>query len=175
MRWGIAIGVLGFAAWGGSAAHGQAYGGNPAYGGYMPPATFQPNTIYNRQTQPLSPYLNLFRGNNPAVNYYYGVRPGTPAGGWLGPTGGPAAMMPRFTFFPNAEPLASPEETEDGQRGGIPPTGHMTGFNNTMGYLGGLPGPAMNTLQGAGGTSRQAPMAAAGGHGGAKTATPPRH
>jgi len=175
MRWSIAIGVLGIAAWGGSAAHGQAYGGNPAYSGYMPPATFQPNTIYNRQTQPLSPYLNLFRGNNPAVNYYYGVRPGTPAGGWLGPTGGPAAMLPRLTFFPNAEVLTPPEETENGQRGGIPPTGHMAGFNNTMGYLGGLPGPALNTLQGTGGTSRQAPMAAPAGRGGGRTATPPRH
>ena len=175
MRWSIAIGVLGIAAWGGSAAHGQAYGGNPAYSGYMPPATFQPNTIYNRQTQPLSPYLNLFRGNNPAVNYYYGVRPGTPAGGWLGPTGGPAAMMPRLTFFPNAELLAPAEETEEGQRGGIPPTGHMAGFNNTMGYLGGLPGPALNTLQGAGGTSRPAPMATPAGRGGGRTATPTRH
>jgi hypothetical protein len=174
MRWRIAIGVLGVALLGASHAQAQAYGGNPDYGGYAPP-TYQPNTIYNRQTQPLSPYLNLFRGNNPAVNYYYGVRPGTPAGGYLGPTGGAAAMLPRFTFFPNAEPLASPEETEGAPRGGIPPTGHMTGFNNTMGYLGGPPGPALNTLQGAGGTTPQASVAAPGGRGGGRTAAPPRH
>lgn len=52
-------------------------------GGYMPnptPLNYLPN-YYNRTTQPLSPYLNLARGGNAATNYYYGVRPGTPAGG----------------------------------------------------------------------------------------------
>jgi len=41
----------------------------PAPGSYMP-------NYYNRQSQPLSPYLNMFRGS-PGVNYYSGVRPGT--------------------------------------------------------------------------------------------------
>jgi hypothetical protein len=41
---------------------------------------YLPN-YYNRTTQPLSPYLNLFRGVSPGVNYYYGVRPGLPTGG----------------------------------------------------------------------------------------------
>lgn len=52
-------------------------------GSYVPnpsPLNYLPN-YYNRWTQPLSPYLNLWRGGNPATNYYYGVRPGTPAGG----------------------------------------------------------------------------------------------
>ncbi|MGL4423441.1 MAG: hypothetical protein ACRCZF_22480 [Gemmataceae bacterium] len=43
---------------------------NPA-----PPGGMMPN-IYNRMQQPLSPYLNLLRGGNPGVNYFYGVRPG---------------------------------------------------------------------------------------------------
>ncbi len=43
------------------------------------PANFLPN-YYNRPTQPLSPYLNLLRGGNPGVNYFYGVRPGTQGG-----------------------------------------------------------------------------------------------
>ncbi|CAN5569628.1 hypothetical protein BH11PLA2_BH11PLA2_36130 [soil metagenome] len=47
---------------------------------YAPPLNYLPN-FYNRNNQPLSPYLNMFRGNNPGVNYYFGVRPGTPAGG----------------------------------------------------------------------------------------------
>lgn len=56
----------------------QGYPGGYPYP-YAPvpaPGNFLPN-FYNRQTQPLSPYLNLARGGNPGVNYYYGVRPGT--------------------------------------------------------------------------------------------------
>lgn len=51
--------------------------------GFVPnptPLNYLPN-YYNRANQPLSPYLNMMRGINPGVNYYYGVRPGTPAGG----------------------------------------------------------------------------------------------
>jgi hypothetical protein len=44
------------------------------------PPSYAPN-FYNRTQQPLSPYLNLLRGGNPAANYYYGVRPGLPSGG----------------------------------------------------------------------------------------------
>ncbi len=46
--------------------------GSPYGGGNAP---YAPN-YYNRNSQPLSPYLNLLRGGNPAVNYFYGVRPG---------------------------------------------------------------------------------------------------
>jgi len=47
----------------------------------VPPTVMQ--NYYNRANQPLSPYLNLLRnsGNFPAVDYYYGVRPGLPSGG----------------------------------------------------------------------------------------------
>src|SRR5690348_6570512 len=61
-------------------------GGAPGYQmpyPYPPAAaaagSFMPN-YYNRQNQPLSPYLNLLRGGSPGVNYYYGVRPGTTGG-----------------------------------------------------------------------------------------------
>lgn len=50
------------------------YSPAPNSGNYLP-------NYYNRQTQPLSPYLNLLRGGNPGVNYFYGVRPGTQGGG----------------------------------------------------------------------------------------------
>ena len=40
------------------------------------PQSFAPNT-FNRGTQPVSPYLNLLNSTNPALTYYYGVRPGT--------------------------------------------------------------------------------------------------
>ncbi len=50
------------------------YSPNPAQLNYLP-------NYYNRATQPLSPYLNLMRGSNPAVNYYFGARPGLPTGG----------------------------------------------------------------------------------------------
>jgi hypothetical protein len=93
---------------------------------------------YNRQTQPLSPYLNLLRGGNNAVNYYYGVRPGTGPGvqGVMGQPG----LGPRQTFFPVVDTLA---ELQSDESKGIPrmaPTGHPVGFNNTMGYFG--QGPA---------------------------------
>jgi hypothetical protein len=41
----------------------------------VPPGGFMPNP-YDRATQPISPYLNLFRGRIPSVDYYLGVRPG---------------------------------------------------------------------------------------------------
>ena len=50
------------------------YAPNPAQLNYLP-------NYHNRATQPLSPYLNLMRGSNPAVNYYFGARPGLPTGG----------------------------------------------------------------------------------------------
>jgi hypothetical protein len=70
-------------------------GGNPLAGLN---SSFAPN-FFNRSQQPLSPYLNLLRGGNPAVNYFYGVRPGlspgvsgvgggfAPANAGLGPPG----------------------------------------------------------------------------------------
>ena len=97
---------------------------------------FMPN-IFNPVNQPLSPYLNLLRGGNPSVNYYYGVRPGT-VGGFGGGIGAPftAGGGNRAPFFPQLasapDPLLSPES---GPGAGLPPAGHPVVFNNTGGYF----------------------------------------
>ncbi|HVK15765.1 MAG TPA: hypothetical protein VM533_02390, partial [Fimbriiglobus sp.] len=44
----------------------------------VPQGAFMPN-YYDRATQPLSPYLGLFLGRDPAVDYYFSVRPGVRA------------------------------------------------------------------------------------------------
>lgn len=100
------------------------------------PQNVMPN-IYNPRTQPLSPYLNLLRGGNPGVNYYYGVRPGTTGGGaafgaGLAPGGGRAGG---FQFQYTQDDLA-PGDTPPGYV--LPPAGHPATFNNTLGYF---PGP----------------------------------
>jgi hypothetical protein len=102
------------------------------------PGGYAPN-MYNRAAQPLSPYLNLLRGGNNAVNYFYGVRPGTQSNAFTGmfPGGG---MGQRQTFFPGAAYLTDvlDEEPRDATR--VNPTGHPTGFNNTLNYFGPTPG-----------------------------------
>jgi len=120
---------------------------------------FAPN-FFNRQTQPLSPYLNLNRGGDPAVNYFYGVRPGLQSGGNIGGFGnGGLGNGPRQTFFPYAESAvqATPEEAAIAGPG-IRPTGHPIGYGNTMGYYGGSTGSGMRgtgAVQGSGpGTAR---------------------
>ncbi|MCE9531045.1 MAG: hypothetical protein K8T89_07960 [Planctomycetes bacterium] len=94
---------------------------------------YAPNA-YNRQSQPLSPYLNLLRGGNPAVNYFYGVRPGQQFGAFGSPFLGSTGGSGRPTFFPQIDNLYELENvnTQDG----LKPTGHPFGFNNTMGYFG---------------------------------------
>jgi hypothetical protein len=124
-------------------------------GGLMP-------NIYNPQSQPLSPYLNMFRGtNNPASNYYFGTRPGTVGGG--GTSGGllPGIAMGggRGAFFPQMAsgpdeidlPVADPSGTT-----ALPPAGHPVYFNNTMGYFP-TPFGNRNGLQGTGGNRPQQP------------------
>ncbi len=94
--------------------------------------------MYNRGGQPLSPYLNLLRGSNPAVNYYYGVRPGTQPGAFSGMFGAPSAG-PRQTFFPGADTMSDLLEfPADANK--VAPTGHVAGFNNTLNYFGTTPG-----------------------------------
>ena len=137
-----AAGVLGLAA----PAPAQ-YQQNP-YQQYPPlnPATVMPN-VYNPQYQPLSPYLNLNRGGNPAVNYYYGVRPGTVGGGargggtpFLAPGGNRAAFFPQLATGP--DPLA-PAELAAVNGTVLPPAGHPVVFGNTMGYFPGSLGGGM--------------------------------
>ena len=120
--------------YGGYGPGGLGPGGSGYSGGYSP---VQPN-IYNPQNQPLSPYLNLLRGGNSGVNYYYGVRPGTVGGFGQGGLGAPftAAGGNRQLFFPqlaNAPDPAQPREVGVGDV--LPPAGHPVVFNNTAGYF----------------------------------------
>jgi hypothetical protein len=123
--------------------------------------TVMPN-IYNPANQPLSPYLNLLRGGNAGVNYYYGVRPGT-VGGWGGRgMGAPFMAMggPRTPFFPQLAMAPDPLEGNEADPGGVlPPAGHPVIFNNTLGYFPspfGQAGGARAGLAGLG-TTRAAP------------------
>lgn len=127
---------------------GGGYGGFPG-GGYGGAPGVMPN-IYNPQSQPLSPYLNLFRGANPATNYYYGVRPGTVGG--AGRFGGGAPNMAfggnRTPFFPQLagapDPLALPEADPESTTA-LPPAGHPVVYGNTLGYF---PSPFGNNGRG---------------------------
>jgi hypothetical protein len=97
------------------------------------PSGYAPN-MYNRAAQPLSPYLNLLRGGNNAVNYFYGVRPGTQPNAYAGMFGAGGAGQ-RTTFFPGADYLTDlVDEPRDATR--VNPTGHAAGFNNTLNYFG---------------------------------------
>jgi hypothetical protein len=68
-----------------------------------PPGGFMPN-YYSRTTQPLSPYLNLFRGTIPSVDYYFGIRPGLQAGAQPGGGFG-VPMLPPTGSRPGYLPL----------------------------------------------------------------------
>ncbi len=124
MKWYLLMAVI--VLWFSGAASAQLTGPNN-------PSGYAPN-YYNRATQPLSPYLNLLRGSNTAVNYFYGARPGLPSGGYTGMFQNP--QQPRQTFFPVVDTLS--DLLDDPQNAGkIPPSGHPVGFGNTMGYFGG--------------------------------------
>jgi hypothetical protein len=103
---------------------------------YIPPQTFMPN-IYNPMNQPLSPYLNFSR-TNPAVNYYFGVRPGTVAGFGFGGLGAPFTAVGgnRPLFFPQLANAPDPLQSREAGVGDVlPPAGHPVIFNNTLGYF----------------------------------------
>ena len=126
--------------WAGSAAA-QVSPGYPQYGSQPSanPYGFGPTNPYNRTNQPLSPYLNLLRGGNPAVNYAYGVRPGTSGGGGFG---GGAPMVAqggmRAPYFPLqqfAQQQDSPDLPTPGEGYKLPPAGHPVLYNNTLGYF----------------------------------------
>jgi hypothetical protein len=139
---GALAGVCGFAAAGlgqQPTMPGAPPGPGYAVPGYptLNPANVMPN-IYNPRTQPLSPYLNLLRGGNPGVNYYYGVRPGTVGGGaafGAASAVAPGGMRAAFPFQYSPEDLTLPEP---GEGYTLPPAGHPVVFMNTLGYF---PGP----------------------------------
>ncbi|HEY1187393.1 MAG TPA: hypothetical protein VGE74_07025 [Gemmata sp.] len=107
----------------------------PASPYYQPPGAM-PN-VYNPANQPLSPYLNLLRGGNPGVNYYYGVRPGTVGGTGQG-LGAPftASGGTRQPFFPQLANAPDPlVPATVGVGSVLPPAGHPVVYNNTLGYF----------------------------------------
>lgn len=85
-----------------------------------------------RSSPPLSPYLNLLRGGNPAVNYFNAVRPGVQPG-MVGNAMAMPTAGPRTTFFPGATTFAAADKQI---ATGPTPTGRGATFNNTMGYFG---------------------------------------
>jgi hypothetical protein len=118
--------------------------------------------IYNPVNQPLSPYLNMMRGGNPGVNYYYGVRPGTVGGAGGSGFGTPftGAGGNRPLFFPQLAAAPDPLEGNGatGQPGVLPPAGHPVTFNNTMGFFpqpGGQAGGSRTGLAGIGAARRR--------------------
>lgn len=98
------------------------------------PSGYAPN-MYNRAAQPLSPYLNLLRGGNNAVNYFYGVRPGTQSAAFMGMFGQPGAGA-RQTFFPGAVDTLADLTDNPQDLSKVAPTGHPVGFGNTLNYFG---------------------------------------
>ena len=92
-------------------------------------------SIFNRNSQPLSPYLNMLRGGNPAVNYFYGVRPGLGVGQPLGQNWGnpsvPGMSQLRTGFLPaganqTQEPTEMPRE--GAEIPALPPSSHPVTF-----------------------------------------------
>jgi hypothetical protein len=130
------------------------YQGGVGQPGFVPgPGQFQPN-MYNRQNQPLSPYLNLLRGQgNPGIDYYYGVRPGLPSGGQpfanqFGRGGGGNQSSLNYSqmrtgYLPQAgyqttEPIPLPDAGQDVI---LSPSGHGVVYGNTFGISrAGVPG-----------------------------------
>lgn len=110
----------------------------PQFGQYGPSGNpnVMPN-IFNPQTQPLSPYLNLLRGGNVATNYFFGVRPGTIGMAPRGFSGAPfmAAGGNRMLFFPQLATTTDPIVGGVDSHTVLPPAGHGVVFNNTMGFF----------------------------------------
>lgn len=102
---------------------------------YFPP----PNSTSIRP--PLSPYLNLLNGVNPALNFYYGVRPFTAPPGSLGSLapgnfapggfspGGGGSLFVQPTP-PQLDPLAEPDDVKKFR---LPSPGNPVVFGNRFG------------------------------------------
>ena len=160
-RWILSLSIFAGLTWGNANAQYQSpynpYGGGSGQGGPFQPYSpytqqgLAPN-IYNRSTQPLSPYLNLLRGNgNPAADYYFGVRPGTPAGQPLGQQQQQQYNASNFLsnsqmrqgYIPQASALTfEPQPLPDaGKEVVLPASGHGVYYGNTFGISRtGIPG-----------------------------------
>jgi hypothetical protein len=112
-------------------------GGYPVPGplNYLPYYNQRPNVATGRP--PLSPYLNLLNGNNPALNYYYGVRPLLPTTyGNLAPQPFQAPVTnPGFITSSQSSPPVERErfEPEDSKRFRLPSPGGAVTYGNNFG------------------------------------------
>jgi hypothetical protein len=107
--------------------------GSSQVGPIQTPYPNLPN-FYNRSTQPLSPYLNILRGQNSGVNYYYGV--GSPQSGQIRSPLAGSPFVYQYAPFPSDSGQLQPS------RGYVlPPAGHANSYGNYFGISGtGLPG-----------------------------------
>ena len=116
----------------------QTYGPQPA------PQTVQPSmpgtagvAMPSNYRPPLSPYLNLLRGGDPAINYYYAVRPAlmngvSPLGSMSGGQRGFSQL--RNGFLPAAgNPTQEPVVVPEG--GAIVPSFPSSGYPVSYGGL----------------------------------------
>ena len=168
-KWLIGLGLIAVAV----PAFAQPYPSNPSpYGGgggagFAPQGGYLPN-YYNRQNQPLSPYLNLLRGGNPGVNYFFGVRPGVQStapgfGQGAFPIGGTSPLRTGFlpaAANPSSEPIELPAAGQPILS--LSPSGHPVSFGRTgMSFPGGgasaagWPGVLGNRPQGQGTTPKK--------------------
>lgn len=107
----------------------------------VPPGAFMPN-YYDRATQPLSPYLGLFLGRDPAVDYYFSVRPGVRASsrsygaGFGVPTGVGGGSRAGYLPLQSAtaeQGVAIPEAGVPLPNNELAPTGHPVMFGSGPG------------------------------------------
>jgi hypothetical protein len=138
---------------------GAAFGQQPYPLGGVP--YYQPPPGATSVRPPLSPYLNLLNGNNPALNYYYGVRPFTAPPGSLGSVapggygmggGGSLYVQPQP---PQVDPLAEPKDPKAFR---LPSPGNPVVFGNKFGSSrAGVVGPQQGVFSG------PTPLGVAGG------------
>jgi hypothetical protein len=85
----------------------------------------------------LSPYLDLTRGGNPAVNYFLGTLPEIDRRATQARQG--AAILDldrRLEAPPPGEPLLPTDVVGEVTKGALPPTGHAAVFTNYSTYYG---------------------------------------
>jgi hypothetical protein len=92
---------------------------------------------YSRSGPPLSPYLDLTRGGNPAVNYFLGVLPEIDRRKTKVEQGTAIFDLERRTDALGAQ--LQTEEVTQLTGGGLPPTGHAAAFTTYGSYYGLMP------------------------------------
>ena len=99
---------------------------------------FQPQTAPFSQP-PVSPYLNLFRGGNPGINYYGLVRPQVQAA----QTFQQLQLQQQLQAQQSAQQAAVSQQgiaLSPATQGPLPTTGHPAYFNGTARFFGAVPG-----------------------------------